>query len=144
MGWPEDTEDLRSFYPTSVNSTDRGIINLWVTRMIFSGLFFMGAVPFQDVIIHATIQAPDGRRMSKSLGTGIDPRVVIARYGADALRAWAALVGMSSQDVRFDEVLQDSEKIRRQVVRERDGRKATHRNVVVSQLRNAQVLPGPS
>ena len=103
LGWPEDTEDLRSFYPTSVNSTDRGIINLWVTRMIFSGLFFMGAVPFQDVIIHATIQAPDGRRMSKSLGTGIDPRVVIARYGADALRAWAALVGMSSQDVRFDE-----------------------------------------
>src|SRR5436305_8565816 len=64
LGWPEDTEDLRSFYPTSVNSTDRGIINLWVTRMIFSGLFFMGAVPFQDVIMHATIQAPDGRRMS--------------------------------------------------------------------------------
>ena len=103
LGWPEDSVDLRTFYPTSVNSTDRGIINLWVTRMIFSGLFFMGEVPFSDVIIHATIQATDGRRMSKSLGTGIDPRVVIARYGADALRAWAAQVGMSSQDVRFDE-----------------------------------------
>src|SRR5438105_2633901 len=103
LGWPEDTEDLRAFYPTSLNSTARDIINLWVTRMIFSGLFFMGSAPFADVIIHATIQAPDGRRMSKSLGTGIDPREVIARRGADALRAWAALVGMSSQDVRFDE-----------------------------------------
>ncbi|HEX6349088.1 MAG TPA: valine--tRNA ligase [Candidatus Dormibacteraeota bacterium] len=103
LGWPEDTEDLRTFYPTSVNSTARDIINLWVTRMIFSGLFFMGDVPFADVIIHATIQAPDGRRMSKSLGTGVDPREVIRSYGADALRAWAALVGMSSQDVRFDE-----------------------------------------
>jgi len=103
LGWPQDTEDLGAFYPTSLNSTARDIINLWVTRMIFSGLFFMGSAPFSDVIIHATIQAPDGRRMSKSLGTGVDPREVIARRGADALRAWASLVGMSSQDVRFDE-----------------------------------------
>ena len=103
LGWPQDNEDLRAFYPTSLNSTARDIINLWVTRMIFSGLFFMGSAPFSDVIIHATIQAPDGRRMSKSLGTGVDPREVIARRGADALRAWASLVGMSSQDVRFDE-----------------------------------------
>jgi valyl-tRNA synthetase len=103
LGWPEETEDLRTFYPTALNSTARDIINLWVSRMIFSGLYFMGSVPFADVIIHATIQAADGRRMSKSLGTGVDPREVISRYGADALRAWAALVGMSSQDVRFDE-----------------------------------------
>ncbi len=103
LGWPQDTEDLRTFYPNALNVTARDIINLWVTRMIFSGLYFMGDVPFHDVIVHATIQAADGRRMSKSLGTGVDPRQVISRYGADALRAWAALVGMSSQDVRFDE-----------------------------------------
>ena len=103
LGWPERTADLEAFYPTDLNSTDRGIINLWVTRMIYSGLFFMGEVPFRDVIIHATIQAADGRRMSKSLGTGVDPREIVNRYGADALRAWAALVAMSSQDVRFDE-----------------------------------------
>src|SRR5205807_8447712 len=66
LGWPEDTDDLRTFYPTNLNSTDRGIINLWVTRMIFSGLEFMGEVPFSDVQIHCTIQASDGRRMSKS------------------------------------------------------------------------------
>ena len=103
LGWPDETDDLRAFYPTDLNVTDRGIINLWVTRMIFSGLFFTGEVPFHDVIIHATIQAADGRRMSKSLGTGVDPRDIVGRYGADALRAWTALVAMSSQDVRFDE-----------------------------------------
>ena len=103
LGWPERTEDLEAFYPTDLNVTDRGIINLWVTRMIFSGLEFMGKVPFADVMINATIQAPDGRRMSKSLGTGIDPRAIIRTHGADALRAWAAQAALSSQDVRFDE-----------------------------------------
>ncbi|HYZ00876.1 MAG TPA: valine--tRNA ligase, partial [Candidatus Binatia bacterium] len=102
LGWPDDTEDLRTFYPTALNSTARDIINLWVTRMIFSGLEFMGDVPFADVMIHATIQAADGGRMSKSLGTGVDPRDLVQRYGADALRAWAAQVAMSSQDVRYD------------------------------------------
>jgi valyl-tRNA synthetase len=103
LGWPEDTEDLRAFYPNDLNSTDRGIINLWVSRMIMTGLEFIGDVPFPDVCIHATILAADGRRMSKSLGTGVDPRLVIGRYGADALRAWCAQVAMSTQDVRFDE-----------------------------------------
>jgi valyl-tRNA synthetase len=103
LGWPDPTDDLRAFYPTSLNSTDRQIINLWVTRMIFSGLEFMDGVPFQDVMIHATIQAPDGRRMSKSLGTGVNPREIIQRYGADALRIWASQVALSSQDVRWDE-----------------------------------------
>ena len=103
LGWPEETADLAAFYPTDLETTDRGIINLWVTRMIFSGLFFMSEVPFRDVVIQATIQAADGRRMSKSLGTGIDPRDTIARYGADALRAWAAGAAMSGQDVRYDE-----------------------------------------
>jgi len=102
LGWPAETEDLKAFYPTALNCTNRDIINLWVTRMIFSGLFFMGEAPFSDVIIHATIQAADGRRMSKSLGTGVDPREVIDAYGADALRAWGALVGMATQDARFD------------------------------------------
>jgi valyl-tRNA synthetase len=103
LGWPNETEDLKAFYPTALNCTNRDIINLWVTRMIFSGLFFMGEAPFGDVIIHATIQTADGRRQSKSLGTGIDPRSVISRYGADALRAWSALVGMANQDARYDE-----------------------------------------
>ncbi|MDQ6898201.1 MAG: valine--tRNA ligase [Candidatus Dormibacteraeota bacterium] len=103
LGWPDDTEDLRTFYPTSLNATAREIINLWVTRMIFSGLEFMGEVPFSDVAIHCVVQTADGQRMSKSKGTVVDPRVIIGRYGADALRAWAAAVAMSSQDVRFDE-----------------------------------------
>jgi valyl-tRNA synthetase len=103
LGWPEDTEDLRAFYPTSLNSTAREIINLWVSRMIMTGLEFMGGVPFADVAIHCVVQTPDGQRMSKSKGKVIDPRVMIQRYGADATRAWAASVAMSSQDVRFDE-----------------------------------------
>ncbi|HET7419653.1 MAG TPA: valine--tRNA ligase [Candidatus Dormibacteraeota bacterium] len=103
LGWPDKTEDLDAFYPTDINCTAREIINLWVSRMIMTGLEFMGEVPFHDVAIHCVVQAADGRRMSKSLGTGVDPRELIARYGADALRAWATSVAMSSQDVRFDE-----------------------------------------
>jgi valyl-tRNA synthetase len=103
LGWPDDTAELQNFYPTNMNSTAREIINLWVSRMIMTGLEFMGEVPFSDVAIHCQVQAADGRRMSKSLGTGVDPRELITRYGTDALRAWAASVAMSSQDVRFDE-----------------------------------------
>jgi valyl-tRNA synthetase len=103
LGWPDKSEDLEAFYPTSMNSTAREIINLWVSRMIMTGLEFMGEVPFADVAIHCQVQATDGRRMSKSLGTGVDPRDLIDKYGTDAVRAWAASVAMSSQDVRFDE-----------------------------------------
>jgi valyl-tRNA synthetase len=103
LGWPDETQDLKAFYPTDVNCTAREIINLWVSRMIMTGLEFMGEAPFSDVVIHCQVQAADGRRMSKSLGTGVDPRDLITRYGTDALRAWAASVAMSSQDVRFDE-----------------------------------------
>jgi valyl-tRNA synthetase len=103
LGWPEDTEDLRAFYPTTLNSTAREIINLWVSRMIMTGIELMGRVPFADVAIHCVVQTPDGQRMSKSKGNVIDPRDMIATYGADAVRAWAASVAMSSQDVRFDE-----------------------------------------
>ncbi|HSP08137.1 MAG TPA: valine--tRNA ligase [Candidatus Dormibacteraeota bacterium] len=103
LGWPEKTDDLAAFYPTDLNATAREIINLWVSRMIMTSLEFMGEVPFSDVAIHCQVQAADGRRMSKSLGTGVDPRQLIDKYGTDALRAWAASVAMSSQDVRFDE-----------------------------------------
>ncbi len=103
LGWPDDTDDLRAFYPTDVNCTGRDIINLWISRMIMTGLHFMGEVPFRDEVIHAVVQAADGRRMSKSLGTGVDPRDLLSKYGADAFRAWATSVAMSTQDVRFDE-----------------------------------------
>src|SRR6202022_352449 len=85
--------------------TDRGIIFLWVARMIMTSLRFTGDIPFKDVLIHATIQALDGQRMSKSKGNGVNPIDMIDTYGADAVRAWAAAVGLRGQDVRFDEEL---------------------------------------
>ena len=94
--------DLAYFYPTNVLSTARDIIFLWVARMVMMGLEFMGDIPFSDVYIHSVIQAPDGRRMSKSLGTGIDPLEMIAKYGADATR-FGLLFMSSTQDVRFSE-----------------------------------------
>ena len=100
LGWPDDTPDLRAFYPGDLNATAREIIRLWENRMIFSGLELLGEVPFRDVIIHSTVLAPDGRRMSKSLGTGIDPLDVIAEHGADATR-YGLLKMSSTQDVRF-------------------------------------------
>jgi valyl-tRNA synthetase len=100
LGWPDDTLDLRTYYPGDLNTTAREIIRLWENRMIFSGLELMGDIPFEDVIIHSTVLAPDGRRMSKSLGTGIDPLDVIADHGADATR-YGLLKMSSTQDVRF-------------------------------------------
>jgi len=100
LGWPEETERLHTFYPTTVLSTARDIIYLWVARMIMMGLEFRGDVPFKDVIIHPTVLAADGRRMSKSLGTGVDPLELIADYGADATRFGLAYMS-SVQDVRF-------------------------------------------
>jgi valyl-tRNA synthetase len=86
-----------------VLSTARDIIYLWVARMIFSSLEFLGEIPYSQVIIHATILDPEGRRMSKSKGTGVDPLVVMDKYGTDASRYWMAGAGTSSQDVRFRE-----------------------------------------
>ncbi|MGA7705171.1 MAG: valine--tRNA ligase [Solirubrobacteraceae bacterium] len=100
LGWPEDTPELRAFYPTNVLSTARDILFLWVARMIMMGLELTGQVPFSDVYIHSVIQAPDGRRMSKSLGTGIDPLEEIERHGADAVR-FGLLAMSSTQDVRY-------------------------------------------
>jgi valyl-tRNA synthetase len=100
LGWPDETLDLATYYPGDLNTTAREIIRLWENRMIFSGLELMGDIPFNDVIIHSTVLAPDGRRMSKSLGTGIDPLDVIAEHGADATR-YGLLKMSSTQDVRF-------------------------------------------
>jgi valyl-tRNA synthetase len=100
LGWPDDTPQLRAFYPTDVLSTARDILFLWVARMVMMGLEFAGDVPFEDVYVHSVIQAPDGRRMSKSLGTGIDPLDEIETHGADAVR-FGLLAMSSTQDVRY-------------------------------------------
>ena len=117
LGWPDDTPELAAFYPTDVLSTARDILFLWVARMVMLGLRFTGQAPFSDVYVHSVIQAPDGRRMSKSLGTGVDPLTLIdggprppafseggsfPAYGADATR-WGLLAMSSTQDVRFSE-----------------------------------------
>ncbi len=100
LGWPDETPELRAWYPGTLNTTAREIIRLWENRMIFSGLELLGERPFDHVVIHTTVLAPDGRRMSKSLGTGIDPLELIADHGADAVR-YGLLKMSSSQDVRF-------------------------------------------
>src|SRR5947207_2136529 len=102
LGWPEETPELEAWYPGTLNTTAREIIRLWENRMIFSGLELMGEIPFEAVIIHTTVLAEDGRRMSKSLGTGLDPLELIDRHGADATR-YGLLKLTSSQDVRFSE-----------------------------------------
>ncbi len=114
LGWPGATakvknqkskvkSDLEKFYPTDVLTNDRGIINLWDTRMIFSGLEFMKKAPFHTAYIHATVLTREGKRMSKSLGTGIDPLVLIEKYGADATRFGIAWQITELQDIRFGE-----------------------------------------
>jgi valyl-tRNA synthetase len=100
LGWPDETPEYKAFYPTDVLSTARDILFLWVARMVMMGLRFTGEVPFSDVYVHSVIQAPDGRRMSKSLGTGIDPITEIDEHGADAVR-FGLLAMSSTQDVRY-------------------------------------------
>jgi valyl-tRNA synthetase len=102
LGWPEDTPDLRTFYPGDLNTTARDIIRLWENRMIFSGLELMGEVPFRNVVIHSLLHAPAGGRMSKSLGTGMNPMANIEAHGADATR-YGLMKMASSQDVTFSE-----------------------------------------
>jgi valyl-tRNA synthetase len=103
LGWPEDTPELHAFYPTDFLTTAREILYLWVARMIMMGLEFADDIPFEDVYVHSVILAPDGRRMSKSLGTGIDPVQTIEEHGADALRFGLAAMS-SSQDVRYSQM----------------------------------------
>jgi valyl-tRNA synthetase len=100
IGWPGEDPRLDKYYPGHVLTTARDIINLWVARMLMMGLEFMGDIPFEDVVINSTIQAPDGRRMSKSLGTGVDPLELVDTYGADATR-YGLMKMSSTQDVRF-------------------------------------------
>jgi valyl-tRNA synthetase len=106
LGWPEQTERLAAFYPGDAVVTARDIINLWVARMLMMGIEFMGDIPFSDVYITSIIQAADGRRMSKSLGTGLNPLDLIERYGADGTR-YGLLKMSSTQDVRFAEGMVD-------------------------------------
>lgn len=101
LGWPEKTEDLEYFYPTSVLVTGYDIIFFWVARMIFSGMEQMDEIPFKHVFIHGLVRDEQGRKMSKSLGNGIDPIKVIDEYGADALRLTLATGNSPGNDMRF-------------------------------------------
>ncbi|MFC1595258.1 class I tRNA ligase family protein, partial [Patescibacteria group bacterium] len=103
LGYPAKTKDLKEFHPTQVLSTARDIINLWVARMIYSSEEFLKEIPFSDVVIHATILTKDGKRMSKSLGTGIDPMTLIEKYGADATRFGLIWQVMGNQDIHWAE-----------------------------------------
>jgi len=101
LGWPNKTEDLDYFYPTSTLVTGHDIIFFWVARMIFSGLHCMGETPFNTVLIHGLIRDSQGRKMSKSLGNGVDPLEVIDTYGADALRFMIATGNAPGNDMRY-------------------------------------------
>lgn len=103
LGWPEKTPELEHFYPTSVLVTGFDIIYFWVARMLFMGLEFMGEVPFPDILIHGLIRDAEGRKMSKSLGNGVDPLEVIEKYGADALRFTLVTGTSPGNDTRYQE-----------------------------------------
>ncbi|GJQ58074.1 MAG: valine--tRNA ligase [Candidatus Scalindua sp. AMX11] len=103
MGWPDKTEELQYYYPTSTLVTDRGIIYFWVARMVMMGLELNGEVPFRDVYIHGTILDDLGRKMSKSLGNGIDPLLMIDQYGADAIRISIIMLTVEGQDIKLHE-----------------------------------------
>ena len=103
-GWPdEDSADLKYFYPTNTLVTGYDIIGFWVSRMIFSGLAYTGKAPFDTVCIHGIVRDSQGRKMSKSLGNGIDPLEVIAKYGADALRFMLLDGSTPGNDMRYSE-----------------------------------------
>ena len=101
MGWPEETDDLKYFYPTDVLVTGYDILFFWVIRMVFSGYEHMGAKPFKTVLFHGLVRDSQGRKMSKSLGNGIDPLEVIEKYGADALRFTLVTGNAPGNDMRF-------------------------------------------
>ena len=103
LGWPKETEDLKYFYPTNVLVTGYDIIFFWVIRMVFSGYEHTGSSPFRDVLIHGLVRDELGRKMSKSLGNGIDPLQVINQYGADALRLTLVTGNAPGNDMRFSE-----------------------------------------
>lgn len=102
LGWPEDTADLKTFYPTTALVTAYDIIFFWVSRMIMAGLEFTGKVPFRDINMHGLVRDKQGRKMSKSLGNGLDPLEIIDEYGADALKYTLAFMCAQGQDVLID------------------------------------------
>jgi valyl-tRNA synthetase len=101
LGWPDETPELAKYYPTSTLVTDRGIIYFWVARMVMLGLEFQQKIPFSDVVIHGTILDEQGRKMSKSLGNGIDPIDIINQYGADAARFSLVMLATEGQDLKL-------------------------------------------
>lgn len=101
LGWPEQTEDIKRYYPTDVLVTGYDIIYFWVARMIFTALEFTQQIPFKDVLIHGLVRDAEGRKMSKSLGNGVDPLDVIEKYGADAMRYMISTGSTPGQDLRF-------------------------------------------
>ena len=103
LGWPEETDDYKKFYPNNCLVTGYDIIPFWVNRMTFQGLHFTGQRPFKDCIIHGLIRDKMGRKMSKSLGNGVDPMDVIEKYGADALRFFLTTSAAAGTDLRYDE-----------------------------------------
>ncbi len=103
LGWPNNTAELKKYYPTSVLVTGYDIITFWVSKMIFMGLEFMGEKPFSHVFIHGLVRDAQGRKMSKSLGNGIDPLEIISKYGADALRFALATGNSPGNDMRFSD-----------------------------------------
>ena len=103
LGWPEDTDLLKRYYPNNVLVTGYDIIPFWVNRMTFQGLEFTGQRPFKDCLIHGLIRDKEGRKMSKSLGNGVDPMDVIEKYGADALRYFLSTATAPGMDLRYDE-----------------------------------------
>ncbi|MDO5123170.1 MAG: valine--tRNA ligase [Eubacteriales bacterium] len=108
LGWPKDTEELKYFFPTSTLVTGYDIIFFWVARMIFSSMENMGKEPFENVFIHGIIRDSQGRKMSKSLGNGVDPLELIDKYGADALRFFLATGNSPGNDMRFSEARVES------------------------------------
>ena len=103
LGWPSETEDIKRYFPTNVLVTGYDIIFFWVARMAFTSLEFMGESPFRYCLIHGLIRDKQGRKMSKSLGNGVDPMEMIDKYGADALRFYLTTTGSIGMDLRFDE-----------------------------------------
>ncbi|MBO2943946.1 valine--tRNA ligase [Paenibacillus sp. F411] len=101
LGWPEDSEDFKRYYPTNVLVTGYDIIYFWVARMIFTALEFTGEKPFKDVLMHGLVRDADGKKMSKSLGNGVDPLEVIEKYGTDAMRYMISTGITPGQDLRF-------------------------------------------
>lgn len=103
MGWPEETKDLKDFYPTSFMSPAYEILQLWVSRMVLMSTFHLGKIPFKKVLIHGLVRAKDGRKFSKSLNNGVDPLEIIEKYGADALRMGLMVGSSIGNDIKFDE-----------------------------------------